>query len=131
MNIDRCSNLCVGVVDDDESVRRSLARLLRAAGMQPTTYDSAEEFRADVQHPRFDCLVLDVQLPGMSGVELRNRLAAEGVATPVIFVTGHDDPRAHQDAMAGQCLGYFLKTDAGRAILDAIRRTVAPPANGS
>jgi FixJ family two-component response regulator len=131
MNIDRGFNLCVGVVDDDESVRRSLARLLRAAGMQATTYASAEEFRADVRHPRFDCLVLDVQLPGMSGVELRNRLVAEGVAIPVIFVTGHDDPRARQDAMAGQCLGYFLKTDAGRAILDLIRTTAAPPANGS
>jgi len=131
MNIDQCCSLCVGVVDDDESVRRSLARLLRAAGMQATTYGSAEEFRADVQHPRFDCLILDVQLPGMSGIELRNRLAAEGVAPPVIFVTGHDHPRAHRDAMAGPCLGYFLKTDAGRAILDAIRTAVVPPANGS
>ena len=82
MAIGDLGQLCVGVVDDDESVRRSLARLLRAAGMQPTTYASAEEFRADVQPPRFDCLVLDVQLPGMSGLELRNRLAAEGVATP-------------------------------------------------
>lgn len=129
MDIGHCSNLCVGVVDDDESLRRSLARLLRAAGMQPTTYASAEELRADVRHPRFDCLILDVQLPGMSGVELRNRLAAEGVAPPVIFVTGHDDPRAHRDAMAGPCLGYLLKTDAGRAILDTIRTAVVPPAN--
>jgi FixJ family two-component response regulator len=123
-------NVCVGVVDDDESLRRSLARLLRAAGMQAITYASAEAFCADPKQPRFDCLVLDVQLPGMSGVDLRNRLAAEGVATPVLFVTAHDDSRAREAAMAGRCLGYFRKTDAGTAILAAIRGAVAPPLIG-
>lgn len=63
----------VGVVDDDESLRRALARLLRAAGMQPVAYASAEEFRADAKQPRFACLVVDVQLPGMSGVDVRGR----------------------------------------------------------
>jgi FixJ family two-component response regulator len=123
-------NLYVGVVDDDESLRRSVARLLRAAGMQPITYSSAEEFRADVKQPQFDCLVLDVQLPGMSGVDLRNRLAADGVAIPVIFVTAHDDPKAREEAMAGLCAGYFRKTDAGSELLDAICRVVSPPALG-
>jgi FixJ family two-component response regulator len=123
-------NLSVGVVDDDESIRRSLARLLRAAGMQAITYASAEAFCADLKQPRFDCLVLDVQLPGMSGVDLRNRLAAEGVATPVLFVTAHDDPAVREAAMAGRCLGYFRKTDAGSAILAAIRCAVAPPLIG-
>jgi FixJ family two-component response regulator len=121
----------VGVVDDDESLRRALARLLRAAGMRPITYASAEAFRAAVKPPRFDCLVLDVHLPGMSGLDLRNRLVAEGVATPVLFVTAHDDPRAREEALAGRCVGYFRKTDAGDEILDAIRRAVAPPAIGS
>jgi FixJ family two-component response regulator len=120
-------NIYVGVVDDDESLRRSLARLLRAAGMQPITYSSAEEFRADEKQPRFDCLVLDVQLPGISGVDLRNLLAGEGIATPVLFVTAHDDGKAREEAMAGRCVGYFRKTDAGSALLDAIRRAVAPP----
>ena len=81
----------VGVVDDDVSQRKSLARLLRAAGMQPIAYASAEDFRADVRQPRFDCLVLDVQLPGISGIELRNQLASEGIATPVVFVTAYDE----------------------------------------
>ena len=121
-------NVYVGVVDDDESIRRSLARLLRAAGMQPVTFSSAEEFRADVKQPKFDCLVLDVQLPGMSGIELRDQLAIEGVATPVLFVTAHDDPRAREEALAGRCVGYFLKTDAGTELLDAIRGAVSPPA---
>ena len=99
--------------------------------MRPITYSSAEEFRADVKQSRFDCLVLDVHLPGMSGLDLRNRLVAEGVATPVLFVTAHDDPGAREEALAGRCVGYFRKTDAGSQLIDAIRRAVAPPAIGS
>ena len=117
----------VGVVDDDESQRRSLARLLRAAGMQPIAYSSAEEFRADVRQPRFDCLVLDVQLPGMSGIDLRDQLLTEGVETPVVFVTAHDDPRAREAGLAARCLGYFSKTDSGSELLDAIRQKVSSP----
>jgi len=118
-------NVYVGVVDDDESLLRSLARLLRAVGMQPITYPSAEAFREDVKRPRFDCLVLDVQLPGMSGIDLRNLLTAEGAATPILFVTAHDDPQARTSAMAGPCAGYFRKTADGSDIVDAIRRAVA------
>jgi FixJ family two-component response regulator len=116
----------VGIVDDDDSLRRSLARLLRAAGMNAVTYASAEEFLADLKQPRFDCLVLDLQLPGMSGLELRDRLAVEGVATPVLFATAYDDPAARQEALAGPCAGYFRKTDAGSDLLDAIRRAIEP-----
>jgi len=121
-------NVYVGLVDDDECQRKSLARLLRAAGMQPITYASAEEFRADVRQPRFDCLVLDVQLPGISGIELRNQLASEGIATPVVFVTAYDDPKAREAAVAGRCVGYFFKTEAGSEILAAIRNELSHPA---
>jgi FixJ family two-component response regulator len=117
----------VGLVDDDESLLRSLARLLRAAGMLPITYASAEAFRADLKRPQFDCLVLDVQLPGMSGIDLRDQLVAEGATTPVLFVTAHDDPQARTSALAGPCAGYFRKTDAGSEILGAIRRAVPLP----
>ena len=125
------ANVYVAVVDDDESLLRSLARLLRAAGMQPITYSSAEAFCADVNRPRFDCLVLDVQLPGMSGIDLRNQLASEGASAPILFVTAHDDRQARANAMSGPCAGYFRKTDAGSEILDAIRRAVAPAATDS
>jgi FixJ family two-component response regulator len=128
MAIGNSGNLYVAIVDDDESLLRSLARLLRAAGMQPVTYSSAEAFRVDVKRPRFDCIVLDVQLPGMSGIDLRNQLAADGAATPILFVTAHDDPQARTHAMAGPCAGYFRKTDAGSEILDAIRHAVTPAA---
>jgi len=123
----KSGNIYVAVVDDDENLCRSLARLLRAAGMQPITYLSAEAFLADTKHPRFDCLVLDIQLTGMSGLELQEQLAATGTAAPTIFITAHDDPEARGRAHAAGCAGYFRKTDPGSEVLEAIRRVVVPP----
>jgi FixJ family two-component response regulator len=112
----------VAVVDDDENLCRSLARLLRAAVFQPITYASAEAFLADTKRPQFDCLVLDIQLGGMSGIELAQRIAAEGGHTPIIFITAHDDPEARAEAEATGCVAYFRKTDSGAEVLEAIRR---------
>jgi FixJ family two-component response regulator len=112
----------VAVVDDDENLCRSLARLLRAAGFQPITYASAEAFLADTKHPQFDCLVLDIQLGGMSGIELAQRVVAEGGHTPIVFITAHDDPEARAEAEAAGCVAYFHKTDSGAEVLEAIRR---------
>jgi FixJ family two-component response regulator len=111
----------VGVVDDDENLCRSFARLLRASGMHPVTYLSAEAFLADTKHPQFDCLLLDIQMEGMSGIELAQHLAAEGGHVPFIFVTAHDSPGARATAEAAGCAGYFRKTDAGAELLEAIR----------
>ncbi len=114
--------LYVAVVDDDENFCRSLARLLRAAGMQPITYASAEAFLADTKHPQFDCLTIDIQLPGISGIELGRRLVAEGRYAPFIYVTAHDDPEARAGAEAAGCAAFFRKTDSGADVLNAIRR---------
>jgi FixJ family two-component response regulator len=124
--MDGVSNSYVAVVDDDESVCRSFGRLLRMAGYQPVTYGSAEDFLADRKRPHFDCLVLDIQLGGMSGLELRKRLAAVGDATPVVFITAHDHPAARGEAEVSGCAGYFSKTDPGQAILESIRNAAAP-----
>jgi FixJ family two-component response regulator len=119
------TTIYVAVVDDDENICRSFGRLLRAAGMQPITYDSAEAFLADTKHPQFGCLVLDIQLGGMSGLELAQRLAAVGGHTPIIFITAHDDPEARSAAEALGCAAYFRKTDSGKEVLDTIRRVAA------
>lgn len=113
------------MVDDDASLCRSFARLLRAAGLRPVTYASAEAFLDDAGHSRFDCLLLDVQLGGMSGLELRRRLAASKDPTPVIFITAQDDPELKGQALADGCAGFFRKTDPGRLVVDAIQRTAA------
>lgn len=115
----------VAVVDDDDNVCRSFARLLRAAGLQPITYSSAEMFLADAKHPQFDCLVLDIQLSAMSGIELSRKLQREGRHAPVIFITAHDDPEKREEAMAAGGSAYFRKTDSGTEVLEAIRRLAA------
>ena len=112
----------VAIVDDDENICRSLGRLLRAAGIQPITYTSAESFLADTKHPQFGCLVLDIQLGAMSGIELAQKLVAEGGRIPTIFITAHDDPEARTEAEATGCVAYFRKTDSGAEVIDAIRR---------
>jgi FixJ family two-component response regulator len=88
---------------------------------------SAEAFLADKKHRQFDCLLLDVELTGMSGLELQKQLAATQGAAPVIFITAHDDPRARELAYEAGCLGYFRKTASGDDVLAAIRRALAGP----
>ncbi len=114
----------VAIVDDDENVCRSFGRLLRAAGFQSITYASAESFLADTKHPQFGCLVLDIQLSGISGIELALRLAAVGNNTPVIFITAYDDSNARVAAEAVGCAAYFRKTDSGSEVLEAIQRAL-------
>jgi FixJ family two-component response regulator len=120
-------NSYIAVVDDDESICRSWSRLLRAAHFQPMTYPSAEAFLADTRHPRFDCLVIDIHLGGMSGLELRHRLAAAEDLTPVIFITAQDEPEVRAQAEAAGCAGFFRKTDSGTDVLAAIRRASQSP----
>ena len=124
------SPIYVAVVDDDETLCRSYARLLRAAGMQPITYGSAESFLADAKHPRFDCLVLDIQLTGMSGLDLQRQLTDAGETVPIVFITAHDEPQARARAFASGCAGFFRKTDSGSDVLEVIRRVSALSSGG-
>jgi FixJ family two-component response regulator len=121
----RCTGsdiIYVAVVDDDESICRSFSRLLRVAGFQAVSYASAEALLEDTKRPRFDCLVLDIQLGGMSGLELSRRLAAVRDTTPVIFITAHDDPEVRAEALAAGCAGYFRKNEPGEVVIAAILR---------
>jgi len=120
----------VAVIDDDESVCRALSRLLRAEGIQPVAYPSAEALLADPRRPLFDCLVLDIQLGGMSGIELHRHLTASGSSTPVIYVTAHDEPATRQQAEDAGCAGYFRKTASGKDLVRAIRHAVDPTPGG-
>jgi FixJ family two-component response regulator len=118
-------NIYIAVIDDDESLCRSMSRLLRASNLQAITYPSAEAFFADTRRPKFDCLVLDIQLKGMSGLDLSQRLSAVKDATPVVFITAYDDPEVRAQAEASGCAGYFRKTDPGADILAAIHRAIS------
>jgi FixJ family two-component response regulator len=115
----------VAIIDDDASANRALGRLLRGAGFEPSGFDSAEGFLADPARPTFGCLLIDIQLTGMSGLELQRRLQSEGSHVPVIFITAHDDPSYRAEAIRRGCVGFFRKTDPGSLIVDALRRAIA------
>lgn len=118
----------VAVIDDDASLCRSLARLLQHAGFQAITFESAEQFLADPLRSHFGCLLVDIQLDGMTGIEMHRRLLAEGDRTPVVYITAFDDPRAKAEAMNLGSAGFFRKTDAGTEILEIVRKLTQNPA---
>ncbi|HYC09396.1 MAG TPA: response regulator [Steroidobacteraceae bacterium] len=112
----------VAIIDDDASACRALGRLLRGMGFEVSTYGSAEAFLADPARERFSGLLVDIQLGGMSGLDLQQRLRAEGSRTPVIFITAHDDPAVRSLAVQRGCAGFFRKTDPGASIIETLRR---------
>lgn len=113
---------CVAIIDGDASTRVAMSRLLRGVGFVPSAYASAESFLADPAHvDYFACLLLDLQLPGMSGLELQRQLLADGNLIPLIFVTAQDDFAARELAIQNGA-AYFRKIDPGAAIIDALRR---------
>ena len=114
----------IAIIDDDESVCRSLGRLLQSVGMHPVCYTSAEDFLDDRMRVSFDCLVIDVQLGGISGLELHRRLTACQVRTPVIYITAQDDPAAREQAFEAGCVAYFRKTDPGGDVIAAIHQAI-------
>ena len=113
----------VFVVDDDVSVRESLELLIRSAGWEPKTLASAQEF---LSHPRPSvpsCLVLDVTLPGLNGLELQNRLV-ERNEMPIIFITGHGDIPMSVQAMKAGAAEFLTKPFKADVLLDAIRHAI-------
>ena len=128
MSINKTS---VAVVDDDESFARALGRLLRAAGFESRTYASGEAYLASTALPPPDCLILDIQLGGMSGVELQQQLRERRDATPIIFVTAHDAADVRDEARQGGCVAYLRKPVARHALLEAVARAMEPGTGGS
>ena len=114
----------VFVVDDDTTVRESLDSMIRCAGWQPETFGSAREFLA---HPRVvapSCLVLDVTLPDLNGLELQARVATDRIGMPVIFVTGCGDVRMTVRAMKAGAVDFLTKPCADELLLSAIRQAI-------
>src|SRR3981081_1505874 len=115
----------VYVADDDVSMRESVGSLIRSAGLKVETFASAHEFLA---RPRGDvpsCLVLDVKLPGLSGLDLQQELAKSDAQIPIIFLTGHGDISMSVRAMKSGALEFLTKPFDGEALLAAIRQGIA------
>jgi FixJ family two-component response regulator len=113
----------VFVVDDDVSVRESLELLIKSAGWRPETFVSAQEFLSRPQSPVPCCLVLDVTLPGLSGLELQKQLA-ERTDMPIIFITGHGDVPMTVQAMKAGAVEFLTKPFKDDVLLDAIRGAI-------
>jgi FixJ family two-component response regulator len=114
----------VAVIDDDDSFSRAIGRLLRAAGFEVAVYSSAEAFLLPTPLPEPACVVLDIELGGMSGIELRRHLCSRGATTPVIFVTAHDEPEIREQAKLAGCSAYFRKPVPGKLLVEAINTAV-------
>jgi len=111
----------ISVVDDDISVRKSLNRLIRSVRLDVRVFASAEEFLDSDDRCKADCLILDVRLPGMSGIELHHRLLASKCNVPVIFITAHaSDDHARSDAASDWTVAYLTKPFSGDELLDAV-----------
>jgi FixJ family two-component response regulator len=108
------------VVDDDDSVRRATRRLLRAAGYEVETYSSGAEFLDAVKDRRPGCVIVDLHMPGMSGLEVQSTLTVSGLDIPVLFITAYDDPGARDRAVQAGAVGYLRKPFSEEALLKAI-----------
>lgn len=117
-------NARIAVIDDDDSFRLALVRLLLASGFDPVGYSSGEEFLKDTNRAGVQCLVLDIYLGGMSGFELRKQLSAEGSPTPIIFVSAHErSDIADLKKQTGHS-AFYSKPVPTKVLLDAIRKAV-------
>ncbi|HEY1492278.1 MAG TPA: response regulator [Steroidobacteraceae bacterium] len=112
----------VAMVDDDESARRSLGRMLRGFGFDSVPFAAADAFIAAVDRENFSCLLLDLQLEGMSGVELVRELRRRGSRVPIIVITAHSEPELRQQLLQLGCAAFFHKTDPGAMIIAALQR---------
>jgi FixJ family two-component response regulator len=110
----------VHIVDDDEAVRKGLSRLMRSAGVESLAYDSPESFVSEVQDTEHACIVLDITMPRMNGLELLSQLKARGIRMPVIAVSARDDDDTRQLARDLGVSLFLRKPVDDQALLDAI-----------
>jgi len=113
--------ITVYILDDDDSIRRALKRLLGSVGYHVLTFASAEEFLELAPKAGEGCLVLDIRLPKMTGLELQESLALKGSTYPVIFMTAHDNPQWRERAEKAGAVAYLKKPFHEESLIDAIR----------
>jgi FixJ family two-component response regulator len=111
----------VAVVEDDESYRIALQRLLKSADLPVRSFASAEDFLESGQQHETACLIADIRMPGMSGLDLQAKLNAERCRIPTIFITAHGDEKMRLQAMRGGAVKFFAKPFDGETLLDSVR----------
>ena len=111
----------VAIVDDDESVRSALQGLMKAAGLPAQAFPTAEDFLSSGLQRKIACLIADIRMPGMSGLELQEKLNAERVRIPIIFITAHGDAKMRLQAMRAGAVEFLAKPFDDEVLLDSIR----------
>ena len=110
----------IAIVDDEESVRKALVRLLQAAGFATSSFASGNEFLESWHFDRPDCLVLDVQMPGLSGMEVQQALTVAGARFPVVMITAHDSSNLRDQCLSAGATAYLCKPLDLGALIQAI-----------
>jgi len=116
---------CVFIVEDDPSMRNALKNLLRSVGLEPAVYASAQEFLETRRPDAPSCLILDVRLPGLSGLDLQRELSAANIQIPIIFITAHGDIPMSVRAMKAGAVEFLTKPFRDQDLLDAIQASLA------
>jgi FixJ family two-component response regulator len=114
----------VAVVDDDQGFLKGLERLLTASHFTPELFNSGEELLMRNDTGDIGCIVLDIHLKGISGIEARRRLSAKSSKAPVIFMTAHDEAAIRKEAMEAGCAAFLRKPFSGNVLIDAIRKAM-------
>jgi FixJ family two-component response regulator len=115
----------VYVVDDDRAMLRAVSRLLKAHAFDAETFESAEDFELRADPRAALCLVLDIQLKGMSGIELSQRLADDGISAPVIFISADDSEATRRATRLAGCVAHLSKPFPAKSLIEAIGRASA------
>ncbi|MCL4682001.1 MAG: response regulator [Rhodocyclaceae bacterium] len=115
----------VCIVEDDPVVRQSLAMLLESLGMQVASHASGREFLDDPRCGECDCLILDVRMPGLGGLEVQARMAERGLPVPIVFITGHGDVPMAVEAMRGGAVDFLQKPFSNRVLLERVSQAIA------
>jgi FixJ family two-component response regulator len=114
-------NNLVLVVDDDPGMLKAVQRLLRAHAYEPIAFSSAQAFKNHPDIERATCVILDINLPNGSGIELREDLKAAGVSVPVIYITGNTNPKVRDAAVASGCVAFLTKPFASRELIEPLK----------
>lgn len=111
----------ISVVDDDESMREALESLLRSAGFDVEVFASAPQLLSSSRLSAVECLIVDVRMPGMTGLQLQRELAATGSRIPIVFITAHGDDAARAEALRGGAAAFLRKPFSEQALLNAVQ----------